>query len=116
MQLKILNNDWSEWKKFPDPRELEFLTAPFGEGVYDLRNKRTGENVLYGRGKNVSSRMCSLLPQPLGTGSRNNKYKRNYVFENLTDIEYRCKATSSKKESLQIEKNLKSENKYLFDT
>lgn len=30
-------DEWSEWRRFPDPATGGFLTAPIGPGVYDLR-------------------------------------------------------------------------------
>ena len=37
---------WSPWRAFPDPRERAYLCAPFGPGVYELRNSQTRELVL----------------------------------------------------------------------
>ena len=42
-------NSWTKWERFPDPREKEFLVAPLGPGVYELRLKRTGRFVLLGK-------------------------------------------------------------------
>jgi hypothetical protein len=40
--------EWSAWRRFPDPRKLELLTAPFGPGCYELRD---GEQlVVFGMG------------------------------------------------------------------
>jgi len=41
-------DQWSEWRRFPDPRKLEFLIAPFGPGCYELRD---GEQLLGKRPK-----------------------------------------------------------------
>ena len=61
---------WSRWVPFPDPQSGGFLKAPFGLGVYELRDRETGNLILYGMSKNVSTRMSSLLPNPPGTGTR----------------------------------------------
>ena len=53
---------WSEWRCFPDPQKGQYLYAPFGGGVYRLRNKATKEYVLFGKSKHVARRMSSLLP------------------------------------------------------
>lgn len=37
---KLYNEKWSDWKSFPDPRKGGYLNAPFGSGVYQLRNKK----------------------------------------------------------------------------
>ena len=78
---------WSSWKAFPDPRTGAYLYAPFGPGVYELRNARTSELVLFGRSKNLAWRMSSLLPRPHGAGSRRNEEKKKYVLTHLADIE-----------------------------
>ena len=71
--------EWSDWRRFPDPRKLELLIAPFGPGCYELRNGM--QLVLFGKGNHVAERMASLLPPPYGCGTRNNQAKRKYVFE-----------------------------------
>lgn len=81
---------WSPWRLFPDPSDRGMLVAPFGPGCYELR---VGEQLLlYGRGKNVASRMSSLLPAPSGCGGRMNKHKRKAVSESLGKVEYRTLA------------------------
>ena len=44
-------NRWSRWQPFPDPRLGGYLSAPFGLGVYELRNRKSGELVLYGKAR-----------------------------------------------------------------
>ena len=80
---------WTDWAPFPDPRRKDYIRAPFGPGVYELRRVDTKELVLRGQGRNCAYRMTSLLPTPLGQGTRKNNDKRNYVFANLEQIEYR---------------------------
>jgi len=80
---KIYNTGWSDWKSFPDPRKGEYLIAPFGSGVYQLRNTKVDKYVLFGRSDNVAYRMSSLLPKPFGKGTRKNEDKREYVLNNL---------------------------------
>src|SRR4051794_16385067 len=88
--MRSVMSKWSVWRSFPDPREGGYLNAPFGPGVYQIRNRLTAEMVLFGRGANCAARMTSLLPKPLGTGTRNNTAKRDYVLSHLKDLEYRC--------------------------
>ncbi|MFA0813050.1 hypothetical protein [Microbulbifer epialgicus] len=114
-------NEWTDWKPFPDPRKNDLLIAPFGPGVYDLRNKKTNEPILFGSSKNCASRMSSLLPVPLGYGNRDNAEKREYVLEQLVDIEYRVLPCSNKETAKKEEKKLKDEKlkekkSYLFPT
>lgn len=105
--------DWSEWRAFPDPRSGGYLYAPFGPGVYELRNKTTNEFVLFGKSVHVAKRMASLLPAPLGSGTRNNSPKREYVLAHLPDIEYRTKACSSHDEA-KAEESLLKKNRHLY--
>ena len=105
---------WSKWRRFPDPRKHEYIVAPFGWGIYQLRNVVTGEFVCFGKGNNVAYRMTSLLPEPYGAGKRNNKEKRNYILEHLCDVEYRTKAHSTSEEAEDEERILKKSEKYIF--
>lgn len=106
--------NWSKWCRFPDPRQRELLCAPLGCGVYELRNLNSGELILFGKSKNVASRMTSLLPTPYGTGTRRNSDKRNYVWESISCIEYRTVATETEDDAVVIENKLKNENSYIF--
>ena len=37
--IMTTSNKWSGWLAFPDPEEDGYLFAPFGPGVYELRNR-----------------------------------------------------------------------------
>jgi hypothetical protein len=107
---------WSDWLPFPDPRKSDLLVAPFGAGVYELRNRKTNELVLRGMGANCAHRMSSLLPKPLGQGTRNNAAKRRYVLAHLRDVEYRYMACASAGEAMALERARKTEQPCLFNT
>ncbi|WP_444956937.1 hypothetical protein [Microbulbifer sp. ZKSA002] len=109
-------NEWTGWKPFPDPRKNDLLIAPFGPGVYELRNKKTDELILFGSGKNCAFRMSSLLPKPFGCGTRKNAKKREYVLEQLLNIEYKVLACDDIETARKQEKKLKEERSYLFPT
>ena len=106
---------WSKWNAFPDSKQGGYLRAPFGPGVYQLRRRSTGQLVLFGRGKRVAVRMTSLLPKPLGTGTRNNVAKIAYVHEHLVDIEYRTKPCVDEA-SAKAEERCFDKRAFLFDT
>lgn len=106
--------DWSEWRPFPDPRNFGILVAPFGPGVYELRNEET--LVYCGSGGNVAVRMSSLLPAPLGSGTRNNAKLRDYVLQNLHRIQYRTLACATREDANEREHQLKRGTNYLFHT
>ncbi len=110
--------NWSRYHPFPDPRKGGILHAPIGPGVYDLRRISTGKPVLYGIGSRCAHRMCSLLPQPLGCGTRNNSAKREYLLKHLDDIEYRTHPCTSREEAADIERHIRHTlgGRYIFNT
>ncbi|MDO9154641.1 MAG: hypothetical protein Q7U47_13220 [Paludibacter sp.] len=108
--------NWTEWKSFPDPRKGEFLTAPFGFGVYQLHNYKTNEFILFGSANNLAYRMSSLLPKPYGQGTRNNKEKRIFVFENIENIKYRTIAFTMERVMKECEKELRQLKIHKFNT
>ena len=111
---KSISPNWSRYRPFPDPRKGGILHAPLGPGVYDLRRVSTGKPVLFGIGSRCAHRMTSLLPAPLGTGTRNNSRKRNYLLRHLSDIEYRTCACKSREEAADIERDIKRTKGHLY--
>jgi hypothetical protein len=110
-------NTWSEWHLFPDPRQRGILHAPFGAGCYELRHRTDGRLILFGGGGNCAFRMSSLLPYPAGCGSRDNDAKRDYVLQNLANVEYRTLACADVKEAMECELELKRNRAaYIFRT
>ncbi|MFW5879199.1 MAG: hypothetical protein ACOCUV_00085 [bacterium] len=114
-KFNIEKLNWSDWKKFPDPRKGEYLSAPFGFGVYQLKNTETDEFILFGKGNNCAYRMSSLLPIPLGTSGRNAEDKKEYIFENLQQIFYRTMAFDNEEEMLKVERRIKKLNIHKFN-
>lgn len=110
------NTGWSDWKSFPDPRKGEYINAPLGSGVYQLRNKKTNGYVLFGTSKHLAHRMTSLLPKPHGAGTRNNEDKQNYVLSNIQDIEYRTISFINNDDAKRFETYIKFVEQYLFNT
>ncbi|GAB2769624.1 hypothetical protein [Salinimicrobium soli] len=108
--------DWSQWLPFPDPSDHGILRAPFGPGLYQLRNAKTGEYVVFGKGKNLAYRMTSLLPIPFGQGTRKNTRKRDYVLDNLINIKYRTVALKNTSKLKTLESELKNSQHYLFNS
>lgn len=108
-------NNWTEFSPFPSPLRKEYLHAPFGAGVYELKNLKTNELVYVGEGANTAYRMSSLLPEPQGAGTRNNSRLRNYIFENINDLHYRTLACIDKATAKQIQDKMILTNKYLFN-
>jgi len=104
------------FKSFPDPRKGDYLIAPLGSGVYQLRNRKNNKYVLFGTGKHLAHRMTSLLPKPFGAGTRNNEDKRRYILNNLQDIEYRTISFIESNDAKRFESYIKSVEQYLFNT
>ncbi|PRH86557.1 hypothetical protein C5L14_14575 [Labrys okinawensis] len=112
-----MDNEWSEWRPFPDPKHRGVLTAPYGPGCYEVRHISNGQKVLFGMGGHVAARLSSLLPEPLGTGRRNNKGKRDYCRGHLVDLEYRTLACLTRGEAEEAERGLKVRAAdYMFPT
>jgi len=107
---------WSRWTSFPDPRESQYLRAPIGSGVYEIRRRDTREFVLVGAGKCVAVRMGSLLPPPLGQGTRNNTEKRRYLLKHLGEIQYRCYPCKTREQAATMERKKQASTEYLFPT
>ncbi|SRX73375.1 hypothetical protein [Aequorivita antarctica] len=105
--------NWSEWYEFPNPADNDILIAPYGKGVYQLKNKATNEFILFGCGNNVAYRMSSLLPKPYGQGTRNNEEKRKYVLNNIENIIYRTIALNDSAEMKRIEQEVKLSQNYI---
>ncbi len=116
MDDTLNNKNWTEWKSFPDPRQQEYLFTPFGYGVYQFYNKMEKQYVLFGRGNNLAYRMTSLLPKPLGQGRRNNRNKRNYVLDNIKNIQYRTIPFATETEMKLFEKKLKNLGIHIFSS
>jgi len=125
---------WTKWETFPNPFSNSYhnfkqfgslrlifrdlvLKKPQSPGVYQLRNKKTKEFVLFGEGKILFDRMGSLLPREAGgRGNRNNFEKREYVKKNLNNIEFRIHYTETKKEAKKIDNFFKSLKIHIYNT
>lgn len=108
---------WSDWLPFPDPRNGDRLIAPLGPGCYELRRRDSGQLVLFGSSGHVGVRMTSLLPRPLGCGTRKNSEKRDYVLKNLRLIDYRTASCPTRYEALSLERTMRRNSaSYIFST
>ena len=113
---ELEKHQWSDWRRFPNPNKKEYLYAPYGFGLYQLKNTNTGELILFGIGKNCAFRMSSLLPAPLGQGRRNNESKRDYVLNNIDKMEYRTISFITDIEMKKVEKEIKDLKLHKFNT
>ena len=60
--------------------------------------------------------MKSLFPAPYGTGKRNNSEKRNYIFKQWRNIEYRTCAIDTREQAKLIEDEIKAQRNHIFNT
>jgi hypothetical protein len=95
---------------------MEYVSAPMGPGIYELRRTDTKELVLRGMGRNCAYRMTSLLPKPLGQGTRTNDEKREYVLKYLGQIEYRTCPFLTESEAKALEAKLHRDQPCIFPT
>jgi len=81
-------DQWTGWKKFPQPQRGEHLDAPFGPGVYELRRASSGELVGFGHSSHVAATLARQMRPTL--------WKRwTGAIRDAGDIEYRTMAASS---------------------
>ena len=130
----IESQNWTNWIKFPFPQDFgwekgsnknnlrqilrKILSKPYSIGVYQLRNIKTNENILFGitTTQTLEIRMSSLLPSYSGgRGGRNNTNKIKYVNNNVNHIEFRV-LYSSKSKTKIIEDYLKLLKNHRFNT
>jgi hypothetical protein len=111
-----MNLNWKNWKTMPSPLKCRQIEGPENSGVYQIRNKITGQLIQFGIGIKCQTRMRSLYPQPYGTSGRNNQDKRNYILNNWEKLEYRTLSTNTKEDAKIIEDYLKFQNNHLFNT
>ena len=119
---------WTQWESFPNPADYGFsLRLVFREilskanscssGVYQVRDKNTDEWILFGEGGCLEIRMGSLLPQSAGgTGTRDNSDKREDIWQNIHNREYRVLYTKTKEKAEEIDTFLKSLKIHKFNT
>jgi hypothetical protein len=124
--MSIENLEWTDWKFFPNPSIFKkslpsilrtLVKNPDNPGLYQLKNIKTQEFVLFGIGLNIAKRMGSLLPAKNGgVGTRNNHNKREYIWNNIENIQFRTISTSTREEAKIIEDYIKKLNIHLFNT
>jgi AcrR family transcriptional regulator len=79
---------WTEWRRFPDPRRGELLTAPLAAGLYELR-LGSGELILIAASRHVASQMSLLLPAEIKPIQRGTTSRRRFLLSHLSQLEYR---------------------------
>ncbi|MSO66414.1 MAG: hypothetical protein EXR03_07450 [Pseudolabrys sp.] len=85
---------WSSWKRFPDAQIGDYVEAPIGPGVYEVRHTMTGRVVAFGHAGNVANAISDLKVNG-GAGPLARLFGRQPLVSRVSDLEYRtCAATS----------------------
>lgn len=99
---------WSSWKRFPDAKSGEFVQAPIGPGVYEVRHTLTGRVVAFGPARNVARKLSALNVNG-GIGRKLARlFRRQARISRVPDLEYRTCAASSRAEAKTAARRLHS--------
>lgn len=55
--------NWANWKKFPEAEQRDFIDAPTGPGLYEVRYVSSGDLAAFDASSNVAYALSSLRPQ-----------------------------------------------------
>ena len=103
---------WTAWRRFPDPRRCEALTAPLGPGLYELR-LASGEPILFGAARSVANHLSTLLPAGIGTPTQGSSSRRGFLVSHLAALTYRTLASESYDEAVDLAATM-DEHAYRF--
>jgi hypothetical protein len=97
----MISEPWAAWKFFPDPRSGEYLDAPFGPGVFEVRDIETGEQVAFAPSRNVARSLATLMP-PSRSGLRALFPHRTRLMHPGHELEYRTRPARTIREAKAI--------------
>lgn len=86
---------WSTWKRFPNAQSGDFVEAPIGPGVYEVRHSDTGELIAFGHAGNVANAIADLKVDG-GGSSWSRIFRRDNPMPQVNSLEYRTCATASR--------------------
>jgi len=89
---------WTGWKRFTDAHGAEFVDAPAGPGVYEVRHTLTGRVVAFGHARNVASALDELKRNG-GIGTFARLFRRQLPVSRISDLEYRTCAAATRSEA-----------------
>jgi len=98
-------NSWVAFKRFPDRHFGEYVEAPIGPGVYEVRHVLTGELVAFDHAANVARALASLSPRP-SLMSWLTDFIRNDIRYATNELEYRTCAATTLDEAKMITNHL----------
>ena len=108
--LDKLEVKWSDWCPMPNCENSREIIAPQNSGVYQVRNKRSKDLILFGSGVKCQERMKTLY------GGRKNQLKIDHVLTYWEELEYRTMETNCKEEAEAVEVLLKAKKNHCFNT
>ena len=86
---------WSNWKRFPDVKGGDYIEAPAGPGVYEVRHTLTGRVMAFGHAGNVANTIADLKFDG-EVGPLAKFFGRQPLVSRLADLEYRTCAAASR--------------------
>ncbi len=95
---------WADWKPFPDSTIGEYLDAPIGPGVYEVRHTETGEIIAFGNSAEVAQALTDVIRGPAGWGK---VFGRKNASHRASDLEYRTCAARSAREAKSVAERLR---------
>lgn len=85
---------WSNWKRFPNALSGDFVEAPIGPGVYEVRHTNTGELIAFGHAGNVANAIAELKVDGGGAWAR--IFRRDNPTPEVDNLEYRTCAAATR--------------------
>jgi hypothetical protein len=82
-------DQWTSWKKFPEPQRGEHLDAPLGPGIFEVRRATSGEVLAFGHSPNVAVTLARQMAPSFW------ERWRGKMSLDLRDIEYRTMAATT---------------------
>ena len=61
--------NWTSWKRLPNAERGEYVEAPIGPGIYEVRNMATGDLAAFDASSNVAHALAALR-KPQSTWSK----------------------------------------------
>ena len=86
---------WSSWKRFPNAEIGDFVEAPIGPGVYEVRHTNTGDLIAFGHAGNVAQALADLKVDG-GGRSWTRMFRKESPVPLVGDLEYRTCAAATR--------------------
>ena len=98
---------WSTWNTFHNATRGDFVEAPIGPGVYEVRHAPTGALIAFGHSGNVAGALADIKVDG-GEGGWKSLFRKALPKPNVMELEYRTYPTASRSEARTAAARLKS--------